>query len=366
MNTLFTPARIGDVSLANRILMAPLTRGRAGPDRVPNDIMVEYYRQRASAGLIITEATIISTQAAGWINTPGIYNAWQVRGWQRVTDVVHAEGGKIFMQLWHMGRSSHPDFQPGGTLPVAPSAIAIRGETRTPTGKKPYPTPRALETDEIPGIVADYANATRLARVAGFDGVELHAANGYLIDQFLRDGTNKRTDRYGGSVENRARFLLEVTDAVVRAWRPERVGVRFSPTGSFNGMSDSDPAATFGYATAELNRFGLAYLHVSEPLPGNPFATDLPRVAPLLRRTFRGPFILNGGYDAATGARAIDEGEADLIAYGVPFLINPDLVERFRLGAPWNTPDVDTFYHGDARGYIDYPTFAASLAARRM
>ncbi len=363
MNPLFTPFNIGDIRLPNRILMAPLTRQRTGPDRVPNETMVEYYRQRATAGLIITEATIVSPQGAGYANTPGIYNQDQVRAWQRVTETVHAEGGRIFLQLWHTGRSSHPDFQPGGALPVAPSAIAIRDEVYTFTGKKPYPTPRALEAHEIPGIVADFATGAVLAREAGFDGVEIHAANGYLIDQFLRDGTNRRTDRYGGTVENRARFLLEVTEAVVRAWRPDRVGVRLSPTGAFNDMHDSNPPATFGYAAAQLNRFGLAYLHVTEPLPGHPTATELPRVAPLLRRTFQGPFIINGGYDARTGARAIDEGEADLVAYGVPFLTSPDLVERFRIGAPLNPPDISTFYQGGAKGYIDYPTYSAPALA---
>lgn len=340
--------------------MAPLTRARTGPDRVPNDLMVEYYRQRASAGLIISEATIISPQGAGWGNTPGIYTLGHVRGWQRVTEAVHAEGGRIFLQLWHMGRSSHQDFQPGGMLPVSASEIAISGEIRTPAGRKPYAVPRALKTEEIPGIVQDYATAARFAEQAGFDGVEIHGANGYLIDQFLRDGTNKRTDRYGGSVENRARFLLEVTEAVVNAWRSERVAVRFSPTGRFGDMSDSDPAAIFGYATEQLNQFGLSFLHISEPLPGHPMATDLPRVAPILRRIFKGPFVINGGYDAVSGARAIDSGEADLIAYGVPFLANPDLVERFRRNAPLNEPDVTTFYEGGARGYIDYPALTSA------
>ena len=363
MNSLFTPFTLGDLELPNRILMAPLTRGRAGLDRVPNELMVEYYRQRAAAGLIITEATIISPQGAGWVYTPGLYNEAQVHGWRRITDAVHAEGGRIAVQLWHMGRSSHPDFQPGGALPVAPSAIAIRGETHTYSGKKPYPTPRALETDEIPGIVADYARATRLAQDAGFDSVEIHGANGYLIDQFLRDGTNKRTDRYGGSVENRARFLLEVTEAVVEAWKPERVGVRLSPTGSFNDMSDSDPAKTFGYAAGQLNRFELAFLHVTEPMRQTDEA--VPPVAPLLRSKFKGPFILNDGFNASTGARAIDEGQADLIAFGVPFLANPDLVERFRIGAPLNTPDASTFYWGGAKGYTDYPAREGVLVARR-
>lgn len=364
MNQLFAPFTIGDLELPNRIVMAPLTRGRTGPDRVPNDLMVEYYRQRASSGLIISEATIISPQAAGWVNTPGIYNAEQVRGWQRVTDAVHEEEGRIFAQLWHMGRSSHPDFQLNGVLPVAPSAVAIRGDgIRTPNGKKPYPTPRALEAEEIPGIVQDYAKAAQFAREAGFDGVEIHGANGYLIDQFLRNGTNLRTDRYGGSVENRARFLLEVTDAVVAAWKPERVGLRLSPTGAYGDMHDSDPAKIFGYATEQLNRFDLAFLHVTEPLAGTPMATDLPPVAPLLRRIFKGPFILNGGYDAQSGGRAIQHGAADLIAYGVPFIANPDLVTRFRLGAPLNQPDFATFYFGGAKGYTDYPSLAELQAA---
>lgn len=361
MNRLFTPFAAGDLQLSNRMVMAPLTRGRTGPDRIPNDLMVEYYRQRATAGLIISEATIISEQAAGWVNTPGLYNEEQVQGWKRVTDAVHAAGGKIIVQLWHMGRSSHPDFQPGGALPVAPSAIALRGDgIHTPSGKKPYPTPRALETDEIPGIVADYAEATRLAQKAGFDGVEIHGANGYLIDQFLRDGTNHRTDGYGGSVDNRALFLLEVTEAVVGAWQPGRVGVRLSPTGAFGDMSDSDPASTFSHAARELNRFGLSFLHIMEALPGHPMASPGPRVAPLLRQAFRGPVILNGGYDAALGDQAIAEGEGDLVAYGVPFLANPDLVERFRIGAPLNPPDYSTLYSGGAQGYTDYPALTAT------
>lgn len=359
MNLLFTPYQAGELTLRNRLVMAPLTRGRTGPDRVPNDLMVEYYRQRASAGLIITEATIISPQGAGWVNTPGIYNQDQVRGWRKVTDTVHAEGGQIVLQLWHMGRSSHPDFQPGGALPVAPSAIPIGvGQISTFTGKKPYPTPRALETAEIPGIVKDYANAARLAREAGFDGVEIHGANGYLIDQFLRDGTNHRTDQYGGSVENRSRFLLEVTEAVVAAWTPGRVGVRLSPTGDFNDMRDSNPEAIFGYAANELNRFGLSYLHIMEPKPGHPRSSGLPAVAPLLRKNYRGTLMLNGGLDAQTGGEALSHGEADLIAYGVPFLTTPDLVERYRTGAPINEPDMDTFYGGGAKGYTDYPTLA--------
>jgi len=363
MNPLYTPFQLGEISLPNRLVMAPLTRGRASRDRVPNELMVDYYRQRASAGLIINEATIISEQAAGWVDSPGIYNAAQVQGWLKVTKAVHAEGGRIVLQLWHMGRASHPDFQPQGALPVAPSAIAIRGEIHTYEGQKPYPVPRAIETDEIAGLVEEYARATRLAREAGFDGVEIHAANGYLIDQFLRDCSNHRTDQYGGSVENRARFLLEVTRAVTNAWSPGRVGVRLSPTGAFNDMQDTAPEAVFGYAAEQLNAFGLAYLHASEPLPGHPLATNLPPVAPLLRRKFEGPFMLNGGYNAESGGEAIASGAADLISFGVPFLANPDLVERFRAGAALNAPDYATFYFGGAKGYTDYPTLE-ELGAR--
>ena len=343
MNPLFTPFTIGDLELPNRMIMAPLTRGRAGADCVPNELMAEYYRQRASAGVLITEATHISPQGRGWVGAPGIHTAEQVRGWQRVTKAVHAEGGRIFLQLWHMGRASHPDFH-GGELPVAPSAIAISNDhIHTPLGKKPYPVPRPLETVEIPGIVQDYARAAKLAQEAGFDGVEIHGANGYLIDQFLRDGTNKRTDHYGGSVENRSRFLLEVTEAVVNAWRADRVGVRISPTSDFNDQRDSNPEALFTYAAAQLNRFGLAYLHVLEALPGHMLAMPGPRQTPAIRRAFRGPLMINGGYTAELGAQAIERGETHIIAYGVPFLANPDLVERYRTGAPLNPPDFATF-----------------------
>ena len=290
MNPLFTPFTIGDLELPNRVVMAPLTRGRADEGSIPNEMMAEYYGQRAGAGLIISEATHISPQGRGWVGAPGIHNDEQVRGWQRVTDAVHAKGGRIFLQLWHMGRASHPDFHEGGALPVAPSAIAISNDhIHTPQGKKAYEVPRALETDEISGIVQDYAKAATLAKEAGFDGVEIHGANGYLIDQFLRDGTNKRTDRYGGSIENRVRFLLEVTEAVVGAWRPERVGVRLSPTSDFNDQRDSDPEALFTHAAAHLDRFGLAYLHVLEALPGHMLAMPGPRRTPAIRNGLRRP-----------------------------------------------------------------------------
>ena len=253
-NILFTPTRLGRIELANRIVMAPMTRGRADADGTPNDLLAEYYEQRASAGLIITEATAISRIGYGWAGSPGIYNQSHVEGWRKVTNAVHRNGGRIFLQLWHMGRVSHPDFL-GGHLPVAPSAIAAQGETYTAEGKKAYVTPRALYTEEIPFVIQEYAHAARLAREAWFDGVEIHAANGYLIDQFLRDGSNRRTDRYGGSVENRVRFLSEVTEAVTRAWSSDHVGVRLSPVNPYNDMSDSDPLKTFTYATHELNKY---------------------------------------------------------------------------------------------------------------
>jgi N-ethylmaleimide reductase len=355
-NNLLSPYQLGKLELPNRMIMAPLTRARAGKNRIPNDLMKIYYTQRASAGLIISEATQISEQAAGWVETPGIHNDEQVKGWQQITDAVHAEGGKIFLQLWHTGRASHPDFQPGNALPVSASAIRPAGEAHTPKGKKPHVTPRALERDEIPDIVQDYAQATIRAQEAGFDGVEIHAANGYLIDQFLRDCSNQRTDIYGGIIENRVRFLLEVTEAVVNAWSSDRVGVRLSPTNPYNDMRDSNPIATFTYATEALNQFGLAYLHILEALPGHMLAGEGDRVSPYLRKAFQGTFMVNGGYDAVSGEEAIAKVEADLVAYGVPFIANPDLPERFSQGAALNEPDPTTFYSHEAKGYIDYPT----------
>jgi N-ethylmaleimide reductase len=364
---LFTPFRLGPYELRNRLVMAPMTRSRAGEGGVPTPLMAEYYTQRAGAGLIVTEGSQVSPQGVGYPGTPGIHTDAQVAGWRQITDAVHAKGGRIFLQLWHVGRVSHPSMQPGGALPVAPSAIGAPGELYTGQGMKPFVTPRALETDEIAGIVEQYAEGARRAYVAGFDGVELHGANGYLIDQFLRDGTNHRTDRYGGSVENRARFLEEVTAAVVDVWGGERVGVRLSPMGLVNGMSDTDPVATFGYAAYALNRFSLAYLHVSETIgeqerrsADGSFvvlgrAGAEPRVSPVLKAIFRGPFIVNGGYDGQTGNAAIADRQADLVAFGVPFLANPDLPERLRADAPLNTPDRASFYGGDEHGYTDYP-----------
>jgi N-ethylmaleimide reductase len=360
MSALFSPIDFGAIHARNRILMAPMTRGRADANGVPTDMMIDYYASRADAGLIITEATGISRQGLGWVNAPGIWTEAQIAGWRRVTDAVHAKGGSIVVQLWHMGRASHSDFN-GGALPVAPSAIAIQGETYTPQGKKPYDVPRALDAAEIPGIVADYAQAARNARAAGFDGVEIHAANGYLIDSFIRDSANTRTDAYGGSIDNRLRVLREVTDAVVAAWSADRVGVRLSPTNAYNDMRDSDPVATFTAATSLLNGYGLAYLHLLEALPGSMLATPgAPTVHPALRPLFQGPLILNGGYDQALGDAAIADGAADAIAYGLPYLANADLVSRYRLGAPLNSPNFDTLYMGGREGYLDYPLLSAA------
>jgi N-ethylmaleimide reductase len=330
-----------------------MTRNRAGPGNVPTPLNATYYAQRASAGLSVTEATQVSPQGVGYPNTPGIHTDGQVGGWRRVTTAVHAHGGRIFLQLWHGGRISHPSFQPGGAQPVAPSAVQPRGKVLTPRGPRPFVMPRALETEEIPGVVRQFADGARRARDAGFDDVELHAANGYLIDQFLRDGTNHRTDGYGGSVENRARFLLEVTEAVCQVWGADRVGVRLSPVHSFNDMVDSDPERTFVHATERLSEHGLAYLHVIEHL--TPEAPE-PLVTPLLRARFRGPLIVNGGYTQALAEAAVARGAADMVSFAKLFLANPDLPERFAEDAPLNEPDPSTFYGGDERGYTDYPT----------
>lgn len=358
--TLFTPVRLARHTLPNRAVMAPMTRNRAGDGNVPTAAMALYYAQRASAGLIVTEGSQVSPRGVGYPDTPGIHTDAQVEGWRRVTDAVHERGGRVFLQLWHVGRVSHPSVQADGGQPVAPSALAAEGALYTPAGPLPYPVPRALETEEIAGVVEEFARGAANALRAGFDGVELHGANGYLIDQFLRDGSNRRTDRYGGPVENRARFLLQVAAAAADVWGGDRVGVRFSPVSPYNGMSDSDPAATFGYAAEALNRFRPAYLHVTEPL-GTP---EDARVAPVVRRAFRGPLILNGGYDRAAADAAIAAGEADLVAFGTAFLANPDLPERFAEGAALNVPDRATFYGGDARGYTDYPFRDGSSGAR--
>jgi N-ethylmaleimide reductase len=345
---LFSQAELGRYRLRNRAVMAPMTRNRAGEDGVPTPLMAQYYAQRAEAGLIITESTQVSPQGKGYPGTPGIHNQTQIEGWAAVVAAVHARGGLIFLQLWHAGRQSHPLVQPHGLLPVAPSAIAPDGMTITGGGMKAFVVPRALETREIAQVVAEFGAAADNARRAGFDGVEINAANGYLIDQFLRDGSNRRTDGYGGSPRNRARLLLEVVESVTAVLDPRRVGVRLSPTNPFGAMSDADPAATFGYAAEALNAHGLAYLHGREA-----GQTDFDWAA--WRARFHGVYIANGGYDLKRAQAAIASGFADLVSFGALYLANPDLIERFRRGAPLNVPDKSTFYGGGARGFTDYP-----------
>ncbi len=360
--SLFTPLRVGALELPNRIAMAPLTRNRAlAEGDVPHALNAEYYAQRADAGLIVTEASQISPEAKGYAWTPGIHDDAQVAGWRLVTDAVHAEGGRIVVQLWHVGRVSHVSLQPDGRAPVAPSAIAAGAQTFDGAKMVETSMPRALEVHEIAGIVEDYAHAARQARRAGFDGIEIHAANGYLIDQFLRDGSNRRTDVYGGAIENRGRFLAEVLAAVTKVWEPGRVGIRFSPFAAVHGMSDSAPMATFGHAVALADRFDLAYLHLVEGQTGGArdAAADDVRA---LRRLFRGAYMANNGYDRTTALAAVEAGDADLVAFGRPFIANPDLVQRLKLDAPLNTPDPATFYGGGAEGYTDYPMLPAAAA----
>ena len=362
---LLSPVQLGPYTLPNRIVMAPLTRNRAGKANVPTAINATYYAQRASAGLIVSEASQVSPQGVGYPLTPGIHSSEQIEGWRLVTDAVHAKGGRIFLQLWHVGRISHPSLQPNGELPVAPSAIAPQGEASTYTGPQPFVTPRALELSEIPGIIEQYRQGAANALAAGFDGVEIHGANGYLLDQFLEDGSNHRTDEYGGSLENRARLLLEVTEAVASVWGGDRVGVRLSPSGTFNDMHDSNPKATFSYAADALNRFNLAYLHLVEPRSdeepnGAQALSEL--TAGYFRSIFRGTLISAGGYDRESGNAAIASGDTDLIAYGRLYIANPDLPERFAINAPLNRPDRSTFYGGDEQGYTDYPFLSLQTA----
>ena len=358
---LLKPLKAGALTWPNRVVMPPLTRGRATIDGIPTPLMETYYTQRASAGLIIAEATAISPRGYGWQQAPGIYTTAQVKGWQGITEAVHRAGGRIFLQLWHMGRISHPDFL-GGQLPVAPSAIAAATDKNTPPGRKPYVVPHALTIDEIKATIGDYKHGARLAKEAGFDGVEVHGANGYLLDQFLRDGANKRTDIYGGSIANRARLLCEVTEAVVNVWGSDRVGVRLSPRNPGNGMSDSDAITTFNTATEMLNPYNLAFLHSMEPLPGHPRAGAGERVSPSMRKIFKGIFIANGGYTQALGEEALANNAADAVSFGVLFIANPDLVTRFKTGAALNTPDPSTFYTHEAKGYIDYPALISNAA----
>mgnify|MGYP003392341636 CR=1 FL=1 len=353
-----TPIKIGPYQLPNRVVMAPLTRMRA-PGNIPTGLMADYYAQRAGAGLIIAEATPISPQGIGYPAVPGIYSDAQVAAWTNITEAVHAKNGHIFLQLWHVGRISHPDFHEG-RLPVAPSAIAPEGNAITPHGMKPFVTPRALETDEIQGIVEDYRQAAKNALAAGFDGIEIHSANGYLLDQFLRDGTNKRTDRHGGTPENRVRFLLEVIAAVTSVCGAERVGVRLSPSGTFNDMTDSDPETFFVYLLGKLNPLGLAYLHIVDALESDirhgANVIDLD----VIRKAYHGTLIVCGGYDQARAGEALAQGRADAVAFGQLYIANPDLAERFKLNAPLNEPAPATFYGGNEKGYTDYPALGAA------
>jgi len=356
---LLEPFDLRGLSLSNRVVMAPLTRSRAGEARIPNEVMAEYYVQRASAGLILTEATTISEQANGWLQSPGIYTDEMAEGWRQIVEAVHAQGGKIFLQLWHCGRASHSSFH-NGQPAVAPSPVKINGDyIHTPKGKEPYETPRALETTEIPGLIEDYRKAAERAKAAGFDGVEVHSANGYLLDTFLQSKTNQRSDRYGGSIENRYRLLDEVVQAVSEVWTASRVGVRLSPNSVFNDMGSPDYREQFTYVASQLDRFGLAYLHVMDGLAFGFHELGEPMTLKEFRQSFHGPLIGNCGYTQTTAEQAIADGQADLIAFGRPFISNPDLVERFANNWPLNPEaDMSTWYSPTGQaGYTDFPKY---------
>jgi N-ethylmaleimide reductase len=357
--TLFSPYSLGPTALSNRVVMAPLTRNRARAGFVPSELAAEYYGQRASAGLLIAEATQVSQQGQGYQDTPGIYSPEQVEGWRKVTDAVHAKGGRMFLQLWHVGRVSHVSLQPGGGAPVAPSAIRAEAKTFVGDAFSDVSEPRALELDELPGIVDDFRRGAANAIAAGFDGVEIHGANGYLLDQFAKDGANVRTDAYGGSIENRARLMLEVSAAVAAEIGAERTGIRLSPVTPANGVSCSDPQAQFDYIVDALSDLGLVYIHLIEGATGGP--RD---VAPFdyasLRRRFNGAYIANNGYDLELAERHLAAGAADLVAFGRPFIANPDLVERLKAGAPLADFDKATLYGGGAKGYADYPPLTSN------
>jgi len=344
--TLFSPIRIGELELPNRIFMAPLTRARATASRIPNELMAEYYRQRASAGLILSEATVVSPQGIGYADTPGVWSVEQVEGWKKTTQAVHDAGGRIFLQLWHVGRISHPTFL-NGELPVAPSAIAPKGNVSHIRPETPFVVPRALRRDELAGIVASFRLGAQNALAAGFDGVEIHGANGYLLDQFLQDTSNTRTDDYGGSIENRARLMLEVADAVIGVWGAARVGMHLSPRGDAHDMGDSDPLATFGYVASELGKRKLAFIAARERLGAD-------SIGPQLKKLFGGVYVANEGFDLASGNAALAAGDADAIAFGKLFISNPDLPRRFREGAALNEWNGATFYAPGAAGYTDY------------
>jgi N-ethylmaleimide reductase len=350
--------QISDLELKNRVVLAPLTRARAGEERMANDLMAEYYSQRSGAGLLITEATVVSRQGIGWMNSPGIYTDEQGEAWKKVTRAVHDHGSVIFLQLWHTGRASHSAFH-DGALPVAPSAIKLNGEyIHTPQGKKDYEVPRELEVSEIPGIVEDYKKAAIRAKDAGFDGIEIHSANGYLLDQFLQSKTNKRTDRYGGSLENRCRILLEIVSAVTEIWPANRVGVRLSPNGNFNDMGSEDFRETFTYVASQLDKIVLAYLHVLDGLAFGFHDLGAPMTLDEFREVFSGPIMGNCGYTKETAEIAIKENKADLISFGRPFISNPDLVDRFQHGWPLAPEaDMSVWFSFDKEGYTDFKTY---------
>ncbi len=362
---LLEPTRLRDLELSNHVVMAPLTRARTGPDRVPNALMAEYYTQRAGAGLIISEATTVSEQANGWVNSPGIYNDAQEAGWKKVVEAIHGAGSRIYLQLWHTGRASHSSFQNGDSI-VAPSAIKLEGEgVHTADGKQPHEVPRALATGELPGLVADYVQAAERAKRAGFDGIEVHAANGYLLDQFLQSKTNQRTDAYGGSIENRYRLLREIMDAVTQVFPANRVAVRLSPNGVFNDMGSPDYRETFTYVAKELNAYGLGFLHMLDGLAFGFHELGEPVTLADARDVFDGPLMGNCGYDAKAADEAVTTGAADVIAIGRPYIGNPDLIERLRNGWPLADSDPETWYSGtDAeKGYTDYPVYAPEASA---
>jgi N-ethylmaleimide reductase len=360
--TLFEPYKLGPITLPNRFVMAPLTRNRAvPPGMVPSPLAIDYYGQRASAGLLVTEASQVSQQGQGYQDTPGIYSREQVAAWRKVTDRVHERGGHIFIQLWHVGRISHTALQAGGGAPVAPSAIRAKGKTFVNGIFADVSEPRALELSEIPGIIDDFKRAAANARQAGFDGVEIHGANGYLLDQFAKDGANKRTDAYGGSIENRARLMLDVSKAVVAEIGAERTGIRISPVTPANDISDSAPQPLFDYIVDHLNALKLVYIHVIEGATGGP-RDNAPFDYASLRKRFAGAYVANNGYDFELATKVLSEGAADLIAFGKPFISNPDLVERLKRGAPLNEWDKATFYGGGAKGYTDYPTLQTEAA----
>ncbi|HGQ7767831.1 TPA: alkene reductase [Pseudomonas aeruginosa] len=364
--TLFSPFKIGPYTFSHRVVMAPLTRMRAAAGNVPNEFAAEYYSQRATkGGLIIAEATQVTPYGQGYPSTPGIHSAEQIAGWKKVTEAVHAKGGLIFLQLWHVGRSSHSSFQPGGVLPVGPSAIAITDQVSlTPEWKTvPYETPRALELDEIPGIIEAYRQGARNAMAAGFDGVEVHAANGYLLQQFLDSKSNHRTDIYGGSVENRARLLLEVTEAVSGVWGADRVGVRLMPFGTFNDVGDPDPIGLYSYVLTELDHLNVAYVSLIEARKGNSMEIDTPQDIDELRPYWPRTLLVAGGFTAESAEEAILSRHADAVAFGRQFIANPDLPKRLKLGAPLNHYDRSTFYGGGAAGYVDYPTLDEAVRA---